>query len=365
MAGWPSHAWERPITIERDTMKITEILLAGWIGLGALNATVQAQGIPVPGTPKIQFAETTHDFGTITDVVSVSGAFKFKNIGSGELKMEDPTPSCGCTVAAVKPATLAPDATGDITFTLSLGFYRGVVEKHISVRSNDPLTPEVRLTIKANYRPLYELEPMALKPRLVFGSNDLTQVTTITRTDGKPLQIGRLVGSEPWITATVVSASGTKATNATIRIAIQRQGEPRCFNECVRVYAADRMNDSPVSCIYLNGVVMGEVALSPESLYWSVPEGTKVMGVHPESLGLRRVTIRSASGQMLTLKNPKSTIKGLTVELVQKEPGKVYELVARLGQMPATSVGGNVSFETSVASQPRIEVPVIVDIFTP
>ena len=47
------------------------------------------------------------------------------------------------------------------------------------------------------------------------------------------------------------------------------------------------------------------------------------------------------------------------------EPGKVYELVARLDEVPASSVGGNVSFETSVAAQPRIEVPVIVNVFKP
>ncbi len=346
-------------------MKTTTTLLAGLIGLSALNAAVQAQEIPAPGTPKIQFAETTHDFGKISDVASVSGAFKFKNIGTGVLKMETPKPSCGCTVAAVNPDTLAPDATGEIPFTLSLGFYKGVLEKHIAVRSNDPLTPEVSLTIKVDYTPLYELDPMTLSPDLAFGSNDLAQVTTITRTDGKPLQISRLEGSQPWITATVAPASGTNASSATIHIAIHREGQPRRFNEYVRIYSADSTNDTPVSSIYLYGQVSGEVALSPEALYWSVPSGTNVTGERPESLVLRRVTIRSASGQVLTLKNPKSTIKGLTVELVPKETGQVYELVARLGETPASSLAGNVSFETSVAAQPRIEVPVIVNVFKP
>jgi hypothetical protein len=47
------------------------------------------------------------------------------------------------------------------------------------------------------------------------------------------------------------------------------------------------------------------------------------------------------------------------------EPGKVYELLARLEDVPASTVSGNVSFETSVAAQPRIEVPVIVNVFKP
>jgi hypothetical protein len=77
------------------------------------------------------------------------------------------------------------------------------------------------------------------------------------------------------------------------------------------------------------------------------------------------VAIRSADGKAIELKNPQSTIKGIKVELVSKEAGKVYELVARLDEVPASSVSGNVSFETSVAAQPRIEVPVVVNVFKP
>ena len=77
------------------------------------------------------------------------------------------------------------------------------------------------------------------------------------------------------------------------------------------------------------------------------------------------MTIRSAAGQAIELKNPQSSIKSIKVELVTKEAGKVYELVARLVEMPASTVSGNVSFETSVAAQPKIEIPVIVNVFKP
>jgi hypothetical protein len=110
---------------------------------------------------------------------------------------------------------------------------------------------------------------------------------------------------------------------------------------------------------------MGEVSLSPEALYWSVTDATNAPAERPEALALRRVTIRAADGKAIKLKNPQSTIKGIKVELVPKEAGKVYELVARLEEVPASTVSGHVSFETSVAAQPKIEVPVIVNVFKP
>jgi len=80
-------------------------------------------------------------------------------------------------------------------------------------------------------------------------------------------------------------------------------------------------------------------------------------------VALRRVTIRSADGKPIELKNPQSTLKGIKVELVAKEADKVFELVARLDEVPPSTVSGNVSFETSVAGRPKIEVPVIVNVF--
>jgi hypothetical protein len=267
----------------------------------------------------------------------------------------------------LKPDTLAPGATGDLPFTLNLGLYRATLEKHIAVRSNDPQTPEVSLTIKVDYTPLYDINPMILAPNLAFGVNDTNLFTTITRTDGKPLRILRLDASKPWITAKV--EPGAKADDATarIRVAIQRDGPPRRFNEFVQVYSMEQTN-TPVSSIYVCGQMGGEISLSPEALYWSVPNvanATNAPAERPEALVLRRVAIRSADGKTIELKNPQSSIKGINVELVPKEAGKVYELVARLDEVPASTVSGKVSFETSVAAQSRIEVPVIVNVFKP
>ncbi|HZR18926.1 MAG TPA: DUF1573 domain-containing protein [Verrucomicrobiae bacterium] len=340
-------------------MKRTFALSLGLTLIGLTHAGAQQ-----PDIPKIQVDQMICDFGKTSQVASVSGVFKLKNIGRALLKIEPPKPSCGCTVAALKPDSLPPGATGELSFTMNLGTYRATLEKHIAVRSNDPLTPEISLTVKADYTPLYDLSPMMLAPNLAFGVNQTNEFITITRTDGKPLPLMRLEGSKPWITATFEPQARTNETTARIRVAIQRNEPPRRFSEFVQVYAVELTN-LPVSRIYLYGQIMGEVSLSPEALYWSLNADPKPPTDRPEALNTRRLTIRSADGKELQLKNPQSTIQGLKVELVPTEPGKVYELLARLDQVPASTVSGNVSFETSLAAQPRIEVPVIVNVFKP
>ena len=321
------------------------------------------------GAPKIQFDRTVYDFGKTSQVTTVTGTFKFKNIGDAVLKIEPPKPSCGCTVAELKPNTLQPGESGELPFTFHLGLVKAQLEKHIAVKSNDPTTPEFSLAIKADYTPLYVVNPIALAPKLDFGVAEIEQFTTITRTDGKPLSIARLDTSKPWIKAKVVPSAtepNAKVDEATarIRIAIQRDGPPRRLNEYVHVYTTEQTN-TPASSIYLYVQMMGEVSLSPEALYWSITAATKTGAEAQEATVLRRLTIRSADGKAIEVKNPQSTIKGIQVELVPKEAGTVYELVARLDQAPTNTVSGNVSFETSVADQARIEVPVIVNVFKP
>ena len=160
-------------------MKKRSILLAGAFCLGASCLSALAES-----APKIQFDRLVYDFGKTSEVQSVTGVFKFKNAGDARLKVEPPAPSCGCTVAELKTNTLPPGATGELSFTLNLGLSRAALEKHIAVRSNDPQTPEVSLTIKVDYTPLYDLNPMTLAPNLAFGANETTQFTTLARTDG-------------------------------------------------------------------------------------------------------------------------------------------------------------------------------------
>ena len=313
------------------------------------------------GTPRLQFDQTVYDFGKTAQVATVSGVFRFQNVGDDLLRLEPPEASCGCTAVELKPGVLPPGETGELRFTLHLGQVKAQFDKRITVRSNDPETPEVVLAIKADYTPLYDIQPMILAAELAFGVNATTQFTTIRRTDGKPLGLARLAPSQPWINATVEPGATADPGTARLRVVIQRDGQPRRFHEFVHVYATGQTN-VPVSIISLPGQFVGELSVSPESLYWSVTHDATVAADRPEARATRRVAIRSSDGRKIALKNPRSTVQGLKVTLVPNEADRGYELVARLEEVPASSVSGKVSFETSVAAQPVMEVPVIVHV---
>jgi hypothetical protein len=82
----------------------------------------------------------------------------------------------------------------------------------------------------------------------------------------------------------------------------------------------------------------------------------------PEALVLQRVMIRAVDGKAIELKNRKVQSRA-SVELVPKEAGKVYELVARLMRCRRALSAATclLNFGGGAA---LVEVPVIVNVFS-
>jgi len=320
-------------------------------------------GALAEGAPKLQFENTVYDFGKTSLVEKVAGTFKFKNTGDAVLKVQQPQPSCGCTTAGVKPDTLQPGETGELPFTLNLGRYTAKLEKHITVKSNDPKNPEIVLTVKADYTPLYEVSPTAIIPNVTLGGKDTNQSFTVRRTDGKPVHLGKLEGSKPWLKAEIDPSAKPEDSSVKVRLEIAPDGLPRHFYENVQVYTTE--TNIPITTLWVQGQLRGDLAMTPEVLYWNINDPDKAKAEHPEAMVTRRVTIKSSSGKTFEVKNAQSSVKGMQLEVVPKEPGKVYELVAKVDDIPEKSISGNISFETTLPTEPKLELPMTIGVFKP
>lgn len=318
-----------------------------------------SQGAVAAGTPKIAFEKEVYNFEKTGDA-SVVGTFKFRNTGAGILKVDKPTTSCGCTAVILTKDLLHPGDTAEVAFTLSLrGLKGGTLSKSVKVLSNDPAMPASVLVIKGDYAPLYEVSPLTLQADVPKGETRSDLSVNLIRIDGKPLQIGRLETSQPWIVAKVDPAANAEEGTARIRVEVRGGETARRFSEFISVYAGGK-TDAPAARISVLGQVKGELTVSPERIFWSITDPTKAITAMPESLTTRRVVIRSTNGKDFELKNPLSTIKGLKLELNALGEGKGYELVARLGEIPPRTLNGTIMVVTSMVSTPEVEIPVSI-----
>lgn len=322
-----------------------------WGALGAEEAPKDAAK-PAAGKPKIKFDQTVFDFGKTSQVDRVSGTFTFQNVGDAVLKLGKPTTSCGCTVAGVKPDTLQPGEKGELNFTLNLGRSRAVIQKNITVDSNDPETPKVTLTVKADYTPLYQISPVSYYFNLRKG--ETTNVTAlVTRTDGKPITVAKMKPSQSWIQAKVEPEPNSTNQALRIRATLTPDGSPRYFTEMLNVFIDE--TEQPAFAVTFTGRLLGDLTLTPESLYWPITDPAK-------ALTSRHITLRSSLADKLEVKNLTSSLKELTVEAVPKEDGKTLDLVAKLATIPDKTTNGVIRFETNIPSQPKVEVPVWINI---
>jgi len=100
--------------------------------------------------PRFQFAETTFDFGKITQGAVVDHIFKFANVGQDTLQILNVKPSCGCTATLVSANAIAPNESGEIKATFNSHGKEGKVKKMIFVTSNDVKEPQLTLFLVAD-----------------------------------------------------------------------------------------------------------------------------------------------------------------------------------------------------------------------
>jgi hypothetical protein len=349
-------------------MKTTFFLASGLAGLITASALAAdpAEANPSPArsgapVPKIQFETNLFDFGTLTTVETLSGSFRFKNAGDAVLKIGTPGTSCDCTDAKIKPDTLAPGESGELTYTIKLEHALDG-ERHIMVPSNDPKTPLARLTIRMNYTPLYELSPATLRIALPAGKETTQASFTVARVDGRPLEIDRLTASPEYFGVSLDPSFKAEDHSARVNVTVHRPpGPPAPISGSVQMWNSQQSGPA-VRTINIAAEIQGELAADPPRFDWVLPGFGKRKADYPAASLQRKVALRSVRGTPIEIKSAGSDIKGMSVKVIPKVPGKTFDLVLTFDELPQTFTKGKVTVETSLASLPKLEVPVTVSV---
>ncbi len=130
--------------------KILILMMLALVGAGVAMAKKNTSD----GKPDIVFAETTHDFGTISeDGGYVTHEFTFTNTGTAPLVILGTSASCGCTTPKAPKHPVAPGKSAKVAVTYSPKGRPGEFTKTVTVRSNVPGKKKSILTIKGFVKP--------------------------------------------------------------------------------------------------------------------------------------------------------------------------------------------------------------------
>ena len=124
----------------KNHRKMKQLITILFVGLLSISMNAQDQ------VAKIEFKETTIDYGTIEKGADGVRTFVFTNTGDAPLIISKVTSSCGCTVPKKPDAPILPGDEGEIQVKYDTKRVMPI-RKTITVISNAD-TPTVALKIK-------------------------------------------------------------------------------------------------------------------------------------------------------------------------------------------------------------------------
>jgi len=203
-------------------------------------------GLTLNARAQLKFDETTIELHpTVSDQNAVAH-FKYKNTGSKPIHINSVNTSCGCTVATLKSNDVPAGDSGEITATLNFGGHTGMLNKTVTVTTDDTNQPQTILTLRAKIPMLLQIQPI-----FVWWKQDeeaKPKTITVTADADAPVKKINVVSSDPEIATKVEAGSGPKEWkidvspkdmkklhNATLTITPDYPATPKAFMATARV----------------------------------------------------------------------------------------------------------------------------------
>lgn len=145
--------------------------------------------------PDISFVNSSFDFGDIFRGENIEHVYKFKNKGKGNLRINKVSTSCGCTAAVIRSVNTSYKESGEIKINFNSKSDVGKVSKHVIVYSNDPDTPEYKLTIFGNVVEEVVVVPRKLNFTEILYGTGVTKNISIKSIVDPEFEISQIVSN--------------------------------------------------------------------------------------------------------------------------------------------------------------------------
>jgi len=116
-------------------MRLSPLVAVAALSL-SIGAPARAQTSKGAG-PRLEIEPSQHDFGNVRQDQKLVYDFLVKNTGTEDLSLLRVATSCGCTAALPAERLVPPGGSTTLSVTLETRKYKGVLERSISVASND------------------------------------------------------------------------------------------------------------------------------------------------------------------------------------------------------------------------------------
>lgn len=149
--------------------------------------------------PKISVDKTKIDLGVTYNGATKKARTVIKNTGKETLQILGVTTSCGCTTAKQPKEYLKPGESDAVEVEFNSTGFRGKIEKHLEIMSNDPSNPRVSITLVTDV--IEELQPVGTASVVWLGTvpvgKTVEQRVGLKNVSGKVITLTGFKSSSP------------------------------------------------------------------------------------------------------------------------------------------------------------------------
>lgn len=309
--------------------------------LAQAPAAPPAAAAPTGPQPKAVAEELTYNAGDVSKGDVITRDFAIKNTGAADLMLLSVKPACGCT-APDWTKIIPPGGTGKVTLKVDTARFKGPISKTATVQTNDPELATYRLTVNANVMTYIDVLPTDTASFRHYRGEEKKEKITIHSNEKDPLQI-----KEVKVEGDAIKYALAKSTDGTNDHELSIWLDPKAPIGTVngKLTLLTSSPKEPEVVVNVRGTVLGQISVSPSSLYFRIDEGSggsRTWVPTTDNLNLRE---RGEIGAPVVVKLPKDSKLSLVSEAgewakVKTEAGQEGWVSRKfLEEQPSTATG--------------------------
>ncbi len=325
-------------------------------GVAATRPAV-AQTQPTGPAPKIHCEKPIHEFADAWAGEKVEHTFIIRNDGAATLKIPPGgvKPSCGCTLAGKFDDTIEPGKEGKIPVSLSTAKQNAQLIKTIHVQSNDPIAPDLTLTLKGNVKMRIGMEPVIGAAWGRVGPQSPASMTIkLTNNTPKPMKLQAIPLAEAEQKMFEFALKETEPGKAAeVVVTLKKPVREGQNTAILRIQTG--ITEEPEVTISCNAFMPPLVELMPTNIMAMMTPGKE---------SNQNVSIAYNGEGEMAIKEVKPSVSTIRTQLATATPGKKYNLMVTLpaGFETPNDKPASLVIDTDLKSNPQINIPIRVRI---
>lgn len=253
--------------------------------------------------PVLVIQQSILNAGIVPSGAQITQTFVLENRGDSDLEILGVQADCGCTVVRFDQLIVS-GGRGEITAEVDVSSFVGPIAKYVTVLTNDPVNPEVTLTIKAEVRPDVQAFPGYARFLTVVDEGEMTAEQTVWASSFENFEIVSASSPYDHVEVTFHEASEDEE---------RPEGEGRQWRVVLTLSAdapvgpmADHVTlvtnhpDKPAIRIPVSGFVRPILAVSPPIADFGLRDltGPIMASVHVKNFSEQEISLTSVSADL-------------------------------------------------------------------